>query len=126
MPKPQIWVFGNPDYQPDALPLKILPALAKQNSNFKFITKDPNEEWDLPARLIIIDTILGLNQPRAFTSLDQFESTPRLTVHDFDLLTNLRWLSKLKKLPPFLIIGLPPTLKQNDAISAVNSLLPGP
>ncbi|HBE90701.1 MAG TPA: hypothetical protein DDW41_05845 [Candidatus Andersenbacteria bacterium] len=107
MKKKQVWLFGNPDFAPDALPLKILPTLKQQLPQFDFIVKDPHEEWILPPRLIIIDTIKGIKSPLVVTSLDAFKNSPRITMHDFDLITNLRWLAKLRRLPPFVIIGLP-------------------
>jgi len=117
----QVFIFGNPDYEPDALPLKILPELKKRLPAFDFIIKNPNEDLPngqatpvrtehcsvLTEKLIIIDTIQGIKKVTTFTSLDQFESTPRLTMHDFDLGMKLKWLAKLKKLPPSLIIGVP-------------------
>ena len=123
IPKPQIWLFGNPDFTPDALPLKLKDALQKRLPNFYFIIKDPNEEWELPEKLIIIDTIQGLDKITTFTSLNQFQNAPRLTVHDFDLLTNLRWLAKLKKLPPFLIIGLPVKTQKRETIDKIVAIL---
>jgi hypothetical protein len=123
MPKKQIWVFGNPDLKQDSLPLKILPKLQKQLPHIEFIIKDPNEEWDLPNHLTIIDTIHDLKKITTFTSLKNFSIIPRLTMHDFDLLTNLRWLAKLDKLPPFTIIGLPQKTKEKEAITAITAIL---
>jgi len=122
--KQQIWLFGNPDYQPDALPLKIAPALKKKLPHLNFVIKDPHEEWDLPDKLIIIDTIKGLKKVTTFSSLADFKDSPRLTMHDFDLLTNLKWLAKLNKLPPFLIIGLPAGLTKNKALDQIPRHLP--
>ncbi len=122
-PKPQVWLFGNPDFTPDALPLRLLPKLARRLPNFEFVVKDPNEEWTLPEKLIIIDTILNLKEVTPFTSLDDFQNAPRLTVHDFDLLTNLKWLAKLKKLPPFLIIGLPVKAQKQEATDKIVAIL---
>ena len=121
--QPQVWLFGNPDFAPDALPLRLQTDLQKNLPNFDFIVKDPNEEWDLPPKLIIIDTVQGLDKITTFTSLDQFQKTPNITVHDFDLLTNLQWLAKLKKLPPFLIIGLPADVNKTEALRKIVSLL---
>ncbi len=118
-----VWVFGNPDFAPDALPLKILPALKRRLPEREFIVKDPHEEWNLPRKLVIIDTVRGIDAVTTFTSLDQFKKTPRLTVHDFDLLTNLKWLAKLNKLPPFLIIGLPPDIPADKAAAEITGLL---
>lgn len=123
MNKQPIWVFGNPDFAADALPLKILPLLQAALPQFEFITKDPNEEWQMPKKLIIIDTVIGLKKTTTFTSLSDFTDHPRLTTHDFDLLTNLRWLAKLNKLPPFVIIGLPPNIDTRLASKNVAAIL---
>ncbi len=119
----EIWIFGNSDIPEDSLPLKILPSLKKQCPEFTFVIKDPNEEWELPAKLTIIDTVHGLKEIALFTSLDQFQNTPRFTMHDFDLLTNLRWLDKINKLPPFTIIGLPPNTPTKKATTETFKLL---
>lgn len=119
MQKQPVWVFGNPDFSPDALPLKILPQLRQQLPQFEFAVKDPHEEWVLPKRLIIIDTVKGIGEPLIAQSLDAFKSSPRITMHDFDLITNLRWLAKLNQLPPLFLIGLPMNLDQSRAIKVV-------
>ena len=119
MQQQPVWVFGNPDFPPDALPLRILPTLQQKLPQFEFIVKDPHEEWTLPSRLIIIDTIKGLKSPQTFRSLDAFKLSPRVTLHDFDLITNLRWLAKLNRLPPFIIIGLPVRITPPAALAAV-------
>jgi hypothetical protein len=119
----QVWLFGNIDFEPDKLPLKIEPKLTAAFPEINFIIKDPNEEWDLPDKLIIIDTVFGLKEITTFESLDDFGDSPRVTMHDFDLLTNLKWLAKLKKLPPFLIIGVPPTISEPVAIKQIRELL---
>jgi hypothetical protein len=123
MKRLQIWIFGNPDYQPDALPLQIIPALKRRFPHFNFIVQDPHEEWKLPSPLIMIDTIKGIQSPTIFKSLDTFKDSPRVTLHDFDLITNLRWLAKLNQLPPFIIIGLPMHYSPKAAIAAVTQQL---
>ena len=119
----QVWIFGNPDYKPDALPLKILPELKQRLPDLDFVVKDPNEDWEMPAKLIIIDTIVGIDKVTCFTTLKRFQSAPRLTMHDFDLGTNLMWLNKLKKLPPFLIIGIPVGATKKEIIGRVATIL---
>lgn len=123
MSKPQVWLFGNPDFAPDALPLKLKADLQSHLPDFEFVIKDPNEEWDLPQKLIIIDTVQGIDKITIFNSLEQFQNTPRLTLHDFDLLTNLKWLAKLKKLPPLLIIGLPMKAQKQKALDKISEIL---
>ena len=103
-----VWIFGNEDLAGDNLPLELLPELQKRLPGVSFVVKDPNDEWDdIPRSLIIIDTVQGIKEVTVFTDLNQFQSTPHVTVHDFDLGMKLKWLQKLKKLPPFVIVGVP-------------------
>lgn len=119
MQQQPVWVFGNPDFSPDALPLKILPQLKQQLPQFEFVVKDPHEEWILPKRLIIIDTVKGIHEPLIVQSLDAFKNSPRITMHDFDLITNLRWLAKLNRLPPLFLIGIPMHFPRSAAVSTI-------
>lgn len=127
MQKTPIFVFGNPDYAPDALPLKLIPYLQNQLPEIEFIVKDPNEDFKLPDPLIIVDTVQGIKELTVFNSLDQFVNTPNITVHDFDLGMKLKWLNKLGKLPQFTIIGIPMNSSkehiQTSLVSALKNLI---
>lgn len=112
-----VYIFGNPDLEIDNLPLQILPELRSSFPDIEFIVKDPNEEWEIPERFIVIDTVLGIPEPMRFDDLKQFASVPRFTVHDFDALTNLRLLDKLGRLGEVRIIGLPPETGKAEAIA---------
>ncbi|MFH1839273.1 MAG: hypothetical protein ABH820_03235, partial [Patescibacteria group bacterium] len=122
----EVWIFGNPDYEPDALPLRILPELQKHFLKIDFVIKDPNEDWELPDKLIVLDTVQGIEKVTKFTSLKHFATQSRISMHDFDLGMKLMWLEKLKKLPPFVIIGIPMGASKseilNDIISELRSL----
>ncbi len=118
-----VFVFGNPDSPVDSLPLRILPELRARFQNVRFETKDPNEEWDIPEELVVIDTVVGIDGPRVFTSLKNFVSGPRVSIHDFDAFTNMRLLEKLGRLKRVRIIGLPPECTEAEAISAVSDAL---
>lgn len=119
----QIWVFGNADLEQDSLPINIIPELQKRFLKVEFAIKNPNDEWDnIPDPFIIIDTVQGIKEVTEFTDLKQFASPPRTTVHDFDLGMKLRWLAKLGKLPPFVIIGVPPELSEAVAVEQVTAL----
>jgi len=102
-----VYVFGNPDVAQDSLPLKILPELQKQLPEFRFEAKDPNEEWEAPEELIVIDTVVGIKEITVFDDLARFASAPRLSLHDFDAFANLLILQKLGKLKKIKIIGVP-------------------
>ena len=118
-----VFIFGNPDVDMDALPFRILPELKKRFPEITFETKDPNEEWEIPKELIVIDTALGIDQVTIFDDLEPFARSTNLSMHDFDALTNLRFLQKLGKLQEIKIIGLPPTISESNAIQEVSTIL---
>lgn len=119
----EVWVFGNPDLAADALPLRLLPELQRAFPKLRFKQQDPLEEWPTLPRLVIIDTVRGLKRVRAFTTLDDFTAPPHVTMHDFDLATELRLRAKLNQLPPFVILGVPPELNEAEALAQLKPLL---
>jgi hypothetical protein len=119
----RIFVFGNEDLEMDSLPIKLVPELKKQFPEHDFILQDPNEEWDMSESFWVIDTVVGLEEPQLFDSLDAFVAGPKLSMHDFDALSNLRFLQKLGKLPPIKIIGLPVGIEREEALAAIGKLL---
>jgi hypothetical protein len=114
-----IFVFGNPDLPMDALPLRLVPQLQEKFPQHVFLIKDPNEEWDVPEKLIVIDTVKGIDEVQEFHGLDSFASSPRVSMHDFDALTQLRFLQKLGKLKEVTIIGVPPEMDERQALEAI-------
>jgi Ni,Fe-hydrogenase maturation factor len=120
-----IFIFGNPELEMDSLPLKIIPELQRIFPLINFEVKDPNEEWDVPEKLIVIDTAVGLKKVKVFDGLDSFDSSPRLTMHDFDALANLRYLKKLGKLKEVRIIGVPPDMDESETIESVGKIIEG-
>ncbi|KKU20692.1 MAG: hypothetical protein UX33_C0041G0010 [Candidatus Azambacteria bacterium GW2011_GWC1_46_13] len=117
-----IFIFGNPDLTFDSLPLRILPGLKKRFPQVKFEVRDPNEEWDVPEELILIDTVFGIERARIFDDLKNFENSPRVSLHDFDL-THLRHLQKLGKFKKVKIIGVPPTISEKEVIKQIAAIL---
>ncbi len=118
-----IFVFGNEDVPIDSLPLRIVPALRLAFPECRFEIKDPNEEWDVPEELIIIDNVVGLEAPRTFDDLRHFSAGPMVSLHDFDAYANLRLLQKLGKLKRLKIIGLPPGMAEDTATEAAEKAL---
>lgn len=118
-----IHVFGNADIAMDSLPLRLLSRLSGQFPDIDFVTLDPNEEWEIPDQFIIIDTVVGLNDVHLFRSLDEFGSSPTVSMHDFDALFNLRYLAKLGKLKEIRIIGVPSTIEEEKALTEISSLI---
>jgi hypothetical protein len=119
----EIYAFGNPDLPEDSLPLRILPELKKKLRGIRFLVLDPNEEWDVPQEVTIIDTVQGIDTVKVFDDLNAFDAAPRVSMHDFDALANLRLLKKLGKIKNVKIIGLPPQMAEDAAVKAAAALL---
>jgi len=118
-----VFVFGNPDLPMDALPVRLVPVLQAKFPQHGFFVKDPNEEWDVPEKLIVIDTVKGISEVKEFHGLNSFANAPRVSMHDFDALTQLRLLQKIGKLKEVTIIGVPQEIKEGEALEAVVVLL---
>lgn len=119
----QVLVFGNEQYAPDSLPVKILPELRKTMPDVEFIWADPNEEWPDLAEMTVIDTGINLTRPTEFDSLDEFVDAPRLSMHDFDALTQLRLLKKIGRIKKVRILALPPEISHAEAVDWLSSRL---
>ena len=110
----------------DSLPFKILPQLQEKFPEVEFLVKDPNEEWEnLPEELTIIDTTVGAKKVTVFDNLEKFAGTPTVSMHDFDALSNLRYLQKLGKLKKVKIIGIPPEMEEKKIIQSISQILNG-
>lgn len=130
----KISVFGNPDYQPDAMPLKILPFLKERFPEVNFQIEDPNE-LNAPAsdEWWIIDTVAGLKKVQLLSISDLKKvNKNRVSLHDFDLSMHLFWIEKLKKTKPHTnnqrffgvgVIGIPPIISETEAVSEVVKIL---
>ena len=121
-----ISIFGNSDYTPDSIPLKIMPKLSAIFPDITFIAQDPNElslpkdkEW------WIIDTVAGLKSVRLIEMDDLKKNLPdQVSMHGFDLGTHLFWISKLDKNLKIHIIGVPPDLSEEVALAQISAILP--
>ncbi len=112
----EIWVFGNPDLSGDNLPLQLLSRLQADFTRHTIVHQDPLDEWEMPDPLYIIDTVQGIESVQQFNSLEAFENSPHVTMHDYDLGTQLQFMQKLGKLPQRLVMfGIPPSLTADAA-----------
>jgi Ni,Fe-hydrogenase maturation factor len=121
-----VFVFGNPDLETDSLPLRLLPKLRQEFPEIKFEVKDPNEEWpeiEFENVLTVIDTVVRIKDVAIFDDLEKFKSAPRVSMHDFDALTNLRLLQKLGKIKKVKIIGISPEISEGEAFKKVSATL---
>ncbi|MDO8560502.1 MAG: hypothetical protein Q7S23_05790 [bacterium] len=118
-----VFVFGNSDLAADSLPLRILPRLQALLPSVDFRVANPNEEWDIPRQVVVVDTVVGISQVSVFEGLEKFSAAPRVTMHDFDALSNLRLLQKLGKLDKVTVIGVPPAMDEAKAAAEVVAAL---
>lgn len=120
----EFWIFGNADLPQDSTPIHLMPRLQAAFPEHTFVLKDPLDEWEpMPEHLRIIDTVVGLGRVQVFTNLDQFERTPSVTMHDFDLITQLHFLQKLGKLKGITLYGVPETLPPDVAFTQLVAVL---
>lgn len=89
----------------------------------RFVVVDPNEEWDVPEDIVVIDTVMGIEKVTVLNGLEKFVAAPRVTMHDFDALAQLRYLQKLGKIKKVTIIGVPPAISENEAFAGVVAML---
>lgn len=119
----KIYVFGNKDLDFDSVALKLVPYLEKKFADCEFVVQDPNEDWDVPENFFAIDTVHGIEKVQAFDDIDAFSKVPRVGIHDFDALTNIRFMIKLGKIKKIKIIGIPPTISYDEARKEVSAIL---
>jgi hypothetical protein len=119
----QVFVFGNPDIEVDSLPVKLLPALRETFPDITFETLDPNEEWDVPEDMVVIDTVVNTDKVTLYDDLKAFMAAPRLSCHDFDAYANMMLMMKLGKIQSVHIIGIPPGKKPEQVLPEVQKLL---
>jgi Ni,Fe-hydrogenase maturation factor len=105
----KVYVFGNQDDSKDKIALEIASKI--EGENIEFIKINPNQ--DLPfineKQVIILDTVEGIKDVTLISDkdLDKLILSKSLTVHDFDLGFQLKYLKKLGKIGEIIIIGIP-------------------
>lgn len=105
----KVYVFGNSDLPQDSAALRAAKEMVEKN--VEFITVDPNQ--DLPFadenQVVLMDTMDGIDQAELIQGkdLNKLFLSPRVSVHDFDLGFQLKYLKKIGRLGEVKIIGLP-------------------
>lgn len=121
----KIYVLGNPSFEQDSLPVKLLPKLQAQLPQFEFIHLDPTENLPEQEHLILIDTILEINEVKILTEKDieKIQNSPTYSLHDFDLGFQLKLMKKLNKIKEFTIIGIPEKGKEYEIIEQIKKVM---
>lgn len=116
-----LFIVGNAFDPRDCIDHTLLAALQRQLPEVAQISLDPTEEWptNIPSPFVILDTVYGIDSVTEFTDLSSFLHSPRVTVHDFDLMTSLPLLVKLHKIASVTIIGIPKREPTEEDIARV-------
>ena len=107
----KVYVFGNLDLGGDRVALEVAKKLEGKIKDLEFIYVNPNE--DLPfagkSRVVILDAVLGINKVCLLdeNDLEKLTADRSVSVHDFDLGFQLKYLKKLGKIKKMTIVGLP-------------------
>jgi Ni,Fe-hydrogenase maturation factor len=120
----KFYVMGNFLVEIDSLPVKILPLLKKEMPMHEFIEFDPSEDFQPENKsLNIIDTVLDINKVRLTNDIDKIIVQKAYSLHDFDLGYNLKLLKKFGMIEKVNIIGVPPTLKEDEAVEEIKEII---
>lgn len=117
-----IYILGNYLLKSDNLPIKLTPYLKKLFPELTFVHYDPTEDIISKKNIVVMDTVLGINEIKVFNDLSNFLLSPRNTVHDYDLFLNLSLMKKTGRIKDFTIIGIPPKMKIKKAIEELNKI----
>ena len=105
----KVYVFGNEDLEDDSVSLSVAKKLEGEVEGVEFFYVKPNE--DLPfageEEVFILDAVEGLTKVKIIEDIDKLSRIKSVSVHDFDLGFQLKYLKKLGKLEKVVIIGLP-------------------
>lgn len=105
----RIYVFGNEYLAEDRSAVEVARELQNMIEGISFVFVRPNE--DVPfvdeRRVVILDTVRGIQEVALIEGVDGLILSHRGSVHDFDLAFQLRYLKKLGKLGEVTIIGIP-------------------
>ncbi|MBS3077348.1 hypothetical protein J4233_03685 [Candidatus Pacearchaeota archaeon] len=120
-----IYILGNPNFEQDSLPLRLLPKLQSSLPNFQFIHLDPTENLPEESHLVLIDTVLGLKEVKTLSEndLNKIQSSPNYSLHDFDLSFSLKLMKKLNKIQKVTIIGVPSDYEENKALKEIKEIV---
>jgi hypothetical protein len=101
------YVLGNRTVEADNRPVSLLPRFRAAFPGMVFEETDPTEEFTPEKGSVIIDTVQGIRECTWFDSLDSFEESAHVSVHDYDLYLHLMLLQKIGRLPRIRIFGIP-------------------
>jgi Ni,Fe-hydrogenase maturation factor len=73
--------------------------------------------------LIIIDTVVGINEVIVINDIEKLKTDKIYSMHDFDLAFNLKLLKKIGKLKKVTIFGVPQKINKKEALKQLVELI---
>ena len=119
----KLYIVGNDIFPKDLSAPLISEILKKQFPQALIIHIDPTEDFIPEEKSLIIDTVIGTDIPRLFTSLDDFVEFKSSSVHDYDLYLHLSLLIKTGRIKNICILGLPKIQNIEEIVDDVVSLI---
>ena len=119
----KIYCMGNLLVDVDSLPVKLIPRLKKAMPEHEFIELDPSEDFPKQKELTIIDTVINAKKVSLITDIDRIELESICSLHDFDLGYNLKLMKKFGMIEKVNIIGVPPNMDEETAMTQIIRLL---
>jgi Ni,Fe-hydrogenase maturation factor len=103
----KITVLGNQDLEQDNAGIKLIPWLKQKYPGVEIKIEDPSGGLDPSDDWLIVDVCKGIDKITEFEDLDKFESLRRVSVHDYEVITELKLLKKLGKIKKLRILAVP-------------------
>lgn len=123
----QVFVAGNPIVKEDSLALKVAEELGEELEGVEFKKIDSLAEiGEIPAELCIIDVAKGIEKVEIIRDLEKLQELKLVSLHDFDLGTELLLYKKIGKVKSVAIIAIPQGYDLGNAVEessrAISSL----
>ena len=106
------------------MPVRLLPVLRKRFKQADFASLDPTENLPEEKHFILIDTVINADKVTLLTDIDSLASQPRYSLHDCDLGFNLKLMKKLGTIKRVTVIGLPPSIGEEQALEELEAVIP--
>ncbi|MFH0943247.1 MAG: hypothetical protein V1810_03675 [Candidatus Beckwithbacteria bacterium] len=105
----KVSVFGNKDLIEDRAAVELIPWLKNKYPKAEIKIEDPTEGLKPPedGNWVVVDACQGINKITEFDNLDQFEAKRRVSVHDYEVVMELKLILKLGKVKSLKVIGVP-------------------
>jgi len=103
----KISVFGNADLQEDSGAIRLIPWLKRKYPGAEIKIEDPSEGLRPADDWLIVDACQGIDKMAEFEDLDRFAALRKVSVHDYELITELKLLKKLGKIKKLKILAVP-------------------